>query len=60
MHPELVDCERLAREDGIAIKSGVKIPESRLDMTKRARKTLNYEKLKCQNGATHATNHISR
>ena len=60
MHPELVDSKRPARGDGIAIKSGVKILESRLDMTKRARKTLNYEKLKCQNGVTHATNHISR
>ena len=38
MHPELVDSERLARGDGIAIKSGVKILESRLDMTKRAQK----------------------
>ena len=45
MHPELVDSERVARGDGIAIKSGVKILESRLDMTKRARKTLNYEKV---------------
>ena len=32
-----------ARGDGIAINSGIKILESRLDMTKRARKTLNYE-----------------
>ena len=60
MHLELVVIEPSAQGDGIAINSGVKIPESRLDMTKRARKTLNYEKLKCQNGATHATNHISR
>jgi len=43
MHPELVVSERSARGDGIAINSGVKILESRLDMTKRARKTLNYE-----------------
>ena len=43
MHPELVVSKRSAREDGIAINSRVKILESRLDMTKRARKTLNYE-----------------
>ena len=55
MHPELVVIEHLARGDGIAINSGVKILESRLDMTKRARKTLYYEKLKCQNDVTHAT-----
>ena len=46
MHPELVVIESLAHGDGIAISSGVKILESRFDMTKRARKTLNYDKLK--------------
>ena len=43
MHLELVVIESSAQGDGIAINSGVKILESRLDMTKRARKTLNYE-----------------
>ena len=43
VHLELVVIEPLAREDGIAINSGEKILESRLDMTKRARKTFNYE-----------------
>ena len=43
MHPDLVVSEHSAGVDGIAINSGVKILESRLDMTKRARKTLNYE-----------------
>ena len=43
MHLELVIIEPSARGDGIAINSGVKILETRLDMTKRARKTLNYE-----------------
>ena len=43
MHLEVVVIELLAQGDGIAINSGVKILESRLDMTKRARKTLNYE-----------------
>ena len=43
MHPELVVSERSSRGDGIAISSRVKILESRLDMTKRARKTLNDE-----------------
>ena len=45
MHPELVVSECSARGDGIAINSGVKILGSRLDMTKRARKTLNYKKV---------------
>ena len=45
MHLELVVIEPLAQGDGIAINSGVLILESRLDMTKRARKTLNYEKI---------------
>ena len=39
----LVVIESSAQGDGIVINSGVKILESRLDMTKRARKTLNYE-----------------
>ena len=44
MHLELVVIEPSAQGDGIAINSGVKILESRLDMTKqRARKTLNCE-----------------
>ena len=43
MHLELVVIEPSARGDGIAISFGVKIPESRLDMTKRARKTLTDE-----------------
>ena len=43
MHLKLVVIEPLARGDGMAINSGVKILKSRLDMTKRARKTLNYE-----------------
>ena len=43
MHPELVVIEPSARGDGIAISSGVKVLETRLDMKKRARKTLNYE-----------------
>ena len=43
MHLELVVIELSAQGDGIATNSGVKILESRLDMTKRARKTLNYE-----------------
>ena len=43
MHLELVVIEPLGQGDGIAINSGVKILESRLDKTKRARKTLNYE-----------------
>ena len=60
MHLELVVIEPSAQGDGIAINSGVKILESRLDMTKRARKTLNYEKLKCQNDITHVIHHISR
>ena len=38
MHLELVVIERSAQGDGIATNSGVKILESRLDMTKRARK----------------------
>ena len=41
MHLKLVVIE--PQGDGIAINSGVKILESRLDMTKRTRKTLNYE-----------------
>ena len=44
MHPELAISERSTQGDGIAINSRVKILESRLDMTKRARKTLNYER----------------
>ena len=40
MHPDFIVIESLARGDGIAINSGVKILEYRLDMTKRARKTL--------------------
>ena len=43
MHLELVVVGPLGQGDGIAINSGVKILESRLDMTKRARKTSNYE-----------------
>ena len=43
MHLELVVIEPSSQGDGIATNSGVKILESRLDMTKRARKTLNYE-----------------
>ena len=43
MHLELVVIEYSAQRDGIATNSGVKILESRLDMTKRARKTLNCE-----------------
>ena len=43
MHLELDVIEPSAKEDGIAINSGIKILKSRLDMTKRARKTLNYE-----------------
>ena len=43
MHLELVVIESSAQGDGIAINSGVKVLESRLDMTKRARKTLNCE-----------------
>ena len=43
MHLELGVIEPSAQGDGIAINSGVKILESRLDMTKRARKTSNYE-----------------
>ena len=42
MHLELVVIEPLGQGDGTAINSGVNILESRLDMTKRARKTLNY------------------
>ena len=52
MRPELVDSERLARGDGTAIKSGVKILESRLDMTKRAQKNVKLWKLKYQNDIT--------
>ena len=44
MHLELAVIEPSAQGDGIAINPGVKILESRLDMTKRARKTL-----KCEN-----------
>ena len=44
MHPELAVSKCSARGDGITINSGVKILESRLGMTERARKTLNYEK----------------
>ena len=43
MHLELVVIEPSARGDGIAINSGVKILESHLYMTKRARKKLHYE-----------------
>ena len=43
MHLELVVIECSAQGDGIAINSGVKTLESRLDMTKYARKTSNYE-----------------
>ena len=43
MHLELVVIEPPAQGDGIATNSGVKILEFRLDMTKRARKTLNDE-----------------
>ena len=60
MHPGLIVIEYLAQGDGIAIKSGVKILESRLDMTKRARKMLHYEKLKYKMTSPHVTNHISR
>ena len=40
MHLELVVIERSAQVDGIATNSGVKIRESRLDMTKHARKNV--------------------
>ena len=40
MHLELVVIEPSAQGDGIATNSGVKIPESRLDMTKRAQKNV--------------------
>ena len=43
MHLELVVIEPLGQGDGITINSGVSILESRLDMTKRVRKTPNYE-----------------
>ena len=43
MQLELVIIESSAQGDGVAINSGVKILESRLVMTKRARKTLNDE-----------------
>ena len=43
LHLGLVVIESSARGDSIAINSGVKILESRLDMTKRARKPLNYK-----------------
>ena len=43
MQLELVVIESSAQGDGMAINSGVKILKSCLDMTKRARKTLNYE-----------------
>ena len=43
MHLQLVAIGLSAQGDGIAINSGVKILESRLDMTKRARKTSNDE-----------------
>ena len=43
MHLALVVIGPLAQGDGIAINSGVKILKPRLDMTKRARKTLYYE-----------------
>ena len=43
MHLELVVIKPSAQEDDIATNSGVKILESRFDMTKRAQKTLNYE-----------------
>ena len=43
VHLELVVFGPSTQGDGIAINFGVKIVESRLDMTKRARKTLNYE-----------------
>ena len=52
MHPELAVSERSAQGDGIAINSRVRILESRLDMTKRARKTLNYEIRNVQNDVT--------
>ena len=45
MHLELVVIEPAAQRDGIAINAGVKIHESRLDMTKRARKMLNYKQV---------------
>ena len=45
MHPELVVYECSAQGDGIATNFGVKILESRLDMTKRARKALKYKEL---------------
>ena len=43
MHLGLVVIEPSAQGDGIAINCRVKILESRLDMTKRARTMLNYE-----------------
>ena len=43
MHLELVVIEPLAQGDGVAINSGVQILESRLDMTKCAQKTSDYE-----------------
>ena len=60
MHLELVVIEPSAQGDGIAINSGVKILESRLDMTKRARKTLNDESLNSKMTSHHAIYHISR
>ena len=43
MHLELIVIEPSAPGDGIAVHSGVKTLETRFNMTKRARKTLNYE-----------------
>ena len=60
MHLELVVIEPAAQGDGIAINSGVKILESRLDMTKRARKTLNYENWNVKMISPHVIYHISR
>ena len=60
MHLELVVIEPSAREDCIAINSGVKILESRLDMAKRARKTLNYENRNLKTTSPRAIYHISR
>ena len=40
MHLELAVIEPSAQGDGIAINFGAKILESRLDMTKRARKNV--------------------
>ena len=59
MHLELVVIEPLDQGDGIAINFGVKILESRLDMTKHARKTLNYKNSNIKMTPPHVIYHIS-